>query len=69
MEMASMSIERADPRSAAAALEEDFAKLVQLFERELVKGKIDPAARPHFAQARQAAERGLALSKQLAGLL
>ena len=67
--LASQSIEQADPYLAAAALRDDFAELVRIFDRELVKVQIDAKTRPHIAGAREAAERGLELSQQLAGLL
>ena len=67
--VASKSADRLEPLSVAASLQKDFARLVLLFEDELAREGIDPTSRPHFAEAREAAERGLVLSKQLAGLL
>ena len=67
--LASQSNEQADPRSAATALRDDFAELVRIFDRELAKVQVDATTRPHIAGAKEAAERGLELSEQLAGLL
>ena len=58
-----------DPRLAATALQDDFAKLVQIFDRELANGRTDAQSRPNVVEAKEAAERGLKLSKQLADLL
>jgi hypothetical protein len=58
-----------DPRSAAAALQDDFAELVRIFDRELDRAQNDAMTRPHIAGAKEAAERGLELSQQLAGLV
>lgn len=67
--VASQSSNQVDPHSAAASLQDDFEKLVRIFERELAKIRVDAKARPHLTEAKDAAERGLELSKQLAGLL
>jgi hypothetical protein len=67
--VASQSTGLADPRSAAAALQDDFAELVRIFDRELTGAQNDTTTRPHIAGAKEAAERGLELSQQLAGLL
>jgi hypothetical protein len=66
---ASLASELVDPLSAAASLQNDFAELVRIFDRELIKTRADTSVRSHIAEARQAAERGLGLSNQLAGLL
>jgi hypothetical protein len=58
-----------DPRSAAAALRDDFEELARIFDRALAKVQIDAKTRPHIAGAKEAAERGIELSQQLAGLL
>lgn len=67
--VASQSGNQADPSGAAASLQDDFEKLVEIFERELAKIRADEESHPHLAEARAAAVRGLELSKQLAGLL
>jgi hypothetical protein len=67
--VASQSTDHVDPRSAAAALQDDFAELVRIFDRELAKVQINAKTRPHISGAKEAAERGLELSQQLAGLL
>jgi hypothetical protein len=67
--VASQSRGHVDPRSAAAALRDDFAELVRVFDRALAKVQIDAKTRPYIAGAKEAAERGLELSQQLAGLL
>jgi len=67
--VASQTTDHVDPRSAAAALRDDFEELVRIFDRELAKVRIDAKTRPHIAGAKEAAKRGLELSQQLAGLL
>lgn len=57
-----------DPRCAADSLQADFAELVHILNGELAKAGADAKARSHIAEARKAAERGLELSKQLAGM-
>jgi len=67
--MASQRTGHFDPSSAAAALQDDFAELVRIFDRELAGAQNDATTRPHIAGAKEAAERGLELSQKLAGLL
>ena len=67
--VASQSGNQADPHNAAASLQDDFEKLVRIFEQELARIRADARARPHLTEAKDAAERGLVLSRQLAGLL
>ena len=67
--VASQSTNRADPHLAAAALRDDFEELVRIFDQALAKAQTDAKTRPHIAGAKEAAERGLELSQQLAGLL
>ncbi|HTG78400.1 MAG TPA: hypothetical protein VL553_02230 [Sphingomicrobium sp.] len=67
--VAFQSTDLADPRSAAAALRDDFEELARIFDRALAKVQIDAKTRPHIAGAKEAAERGIELSQQLAGLL
>ena len=67
--VASQCSDRVDARSVAASLRDDFAELVRIFDRELAKSGSDVKGRSHIAEAKDAAERGLMLSKQLAGLL
>ena len=67
--VASHRADKVDARSVAASLQDDFAELVRIFDRELAVGRSEASGRSHIADAKDAAERGLRLSKQLAGLL
>lgn len=66
---ASLRSDQVNPRSAANSLQNDFAELVRIFDSELAKVRADAKTQSRIAEAKQAAERGLQLSKLLSRLI
>ena len=63
-------IEQVDAVSLSHSLQEDFAKLIAVFDHELKNGSSPSGdAQSRIADARTAAKRGLTISQQLSELL
>ena len=63
-------LEQVDVVSVARSLEEDFARLIALFDRELEsRSASSSGARSRIADARSAAQRGFNVSQELSELL